>query len=153
MDQNANKNLILFFPLVIGPPHNAPSSPTPDTATASAPKLQRNEIRPSPSEIIEKSTSYTIYMCEVPINLLVFFSYYFSYISNSYTSYLRGVTLHSCHSWYGPWCITFSEGDHYDPGQTYEQKKGKGKEKEKGKGKEKTILSFPDGQFIFSKYR
>jgi hypothetical protein len=71
----------------------------------------------------------------------------FSYISNSCTSYLKGVTLHSCHSGYGPWCTTFSEGDHYDPGQTYEQRK------EKGKEKGKTILSFPGEQFIFSKYR
>jgi hypothetical protein len=48
-----------------------------------------------------------------------------------------GVTLHSCHSEHGPWCTTFSEGEHYG------QRKGKGK----------TILSFPGGQFIFSKYR
>jgi hypothetical protein len=33
-----------------------------------------------------------------------------------------------------------SEGDHYRPGQTYEQRKGK------------TTLFFPSGQFIFSKY-
>jgi hypothetical protein len=39
--------------------------------------------------------------------------------------------------------VKFSEGDHYDPGQTYEQRKGKGK----------ITLSFSSGQFIFSKYR
>jgi hypothetical protein len=41
--------------------------------------------------------------------------------------------------------VKFSEGDHYDPGQTYEQRKGK--------GKGKITLSFSSGQFIFSKYR
>jgi hypothetical protein len=85
--------------------------------------------------------SYTVHMCEVPTNLLIFFLYYFPYISNSCTSCLRGVTLHSCHSGYGPWCTTFSEGDHYGLGQTYEQRK------------RKTTLSFLGGQFVFSKYR
>jgi hypothetical protein len=34
-------------------------------------------------------------------NLHSFFSYYFPYFSNSCTSFLKGVTLHSCHSGQG----------------------------------------------------
>jgi hypothetical protein len=77
-----------------------------------------------------------VHRYEMPTNFYSYVPYYFHYFSNSYTSFHRGVTLHSCHSGHGPWCATFSEGDHDEPGQRYGQRKGKGKGKK--------TLSFPD---------
>jgi hypothetical protein len=40
------------------------------------------------------TTSYSVHRCEIPTNLLVFCPYYFPFISNPRTYFLRWVTLH-----------------------------------------------------------
>jgi hypothetical protein len=67
-----------------------------------------------------------VHRYEVPTNFHSFIPYYFPYVSNSYTSFFRGVTLHSCHSRHGPWCATFLEVDHDGSRQRYVQRKMKG---------------------------
>jgi hypothetical protein len=104
--------------------------------------MRRWRVRRLPNHTIPASS---VYMYEIPINFHSFVPYYFSYFSNSCTSFHRGVTVHSCHLEQGSWYVTFLEGDHYRLGQRYRQRKGE--------GKEKTTLSFTDGQFLFSEYR